>query len=219
MFVAIVPAYNEAKNISSVVSGLFNHVDEVIVVDDCSSDETSKIAKSSGAIVISHTLNRGQGAAIETGHSYARSINADYVLHFDGDGQFSVEDIIPAFENLKNSGADILLGSRFLGKESNLPFFKKHIILPFAKKINCIFSGANLSDAHNGFRILNKKALDTISIQQCGMAHATEITAKAIDGNLIILEFPVKVYYHEYGQRAVSGIKIIKDLLLHKFVH
>ncbi|HBU06910.1 MAG TPA: glycosyl transferase [Candidatus Magasanikbacteria bacterium] len=217
MFVAVVPAYNEEKTIGSVVQSLFAHVDKVIVVDDCSCDNTYKQALTSGAIVLQHKINRGQGAALQTGHDYALQIGADYVLHFDGDNQFCVEDIKPALKKLKDSGVDILFGSRFLDNRTQLPWFKKYILFPVAKIFNKI-CGVDLEDTHNGFRILNKKALEQITIEQDRMAHATEIPAKAKKLGLQYVEFPVKVVYHKFGQGLGGGFKVARDLVFGKFV-
>lgn len=218
MFIAVVPAYNEEKRIGSVVRSLFEHVDKVVVVDDCSQDNSSFEAEKAGAIVLCHEINRGQGAALETGHDYAREVDADYILHFDGDGQFDVADIKPALAKLKESQVDVLFGSRFLDSRSKIPWFKKKILLPIARLVNRFFTKSKLSDVHNGFRILNKRALDKIKITQDRMAHATEIPALVKKHNLQYVEFPVKVTYHEYGQRAGSGFKIVRDLLLGRFV-
>ena len=205
MFVAIVPAYNEEKRIGSVVQSLFEHVDRVVVVDDASVDNTSPEA-------------RKAGAALETVHAYAREVGADFVLHFDGDAQFDVGDIKPALERLKKEGADILFGSRFLGVDSNMPWFKKNILSPVGRMVNNFFGAVRVSDAHNGFRILNKKALGNIQITQDRMAHATEILTLTKQKGLKHTEFPVKVTYHEYGQRASNGFHIIKDLVFGKFI-
>ncbi len=217
MFLAIVPAFNEEKNIGSVVKGLFNHIDRVVVVDDGSSDSTSTAASEAGAVVLRHEINRGQGAALETGRQYALKNNADYVLHFDADGQFEVSDISPALEALQKSGADILFGSRFLGRDADLPFFKRFFIFPIAKLFNMLFVGRGFSDAHNGFRILNRRALEKIKIEHDRMAHASEIPFKAKKAGLKCIEFSVKVVYREYGQGILGGVKIIRDLLLGKF--
>ena len=218
MFLAIVPAYNEEKRIGSVVQSLFEHVDKVVVVDDCSSDNTVQVAKKAGAVVLHHKINRGQGAALETGDEYARYIGADYVLHFDGDNQFDVRDIAPALEAIKQQQADVLLGSRFLDGRSQIPWFKKHFLLPVAKLINIVFGGLNLTDVHNGFRILNINALKKIRITQDRMAHASQIPELIKKYNLKYLEFPVKVTYHEYGQRAIGGLRILRDLFVGKFL-
>lgn len=218
MFIAIVPAYNEEKRISSVIQSLLSHVDEVVVVDDCSSDETASLAKKTGATVLRHKINLGQGAALETGHAYARERGAQYVLHFDGDGQFSVKDIIPALEKLKQEQADVILGSRFLDNRSRVPWFKRAVLLPAGVCINKLCTGLKLSDAHNGFRILNANALDKIRITYDRMAHATEIISLIKKHNLKHIEFPVQVVYHAYGQGTIAGFRILKDLVFGVFV-
>lgn len=218
MLVAVVPVYNEAKRIGSVVRNLFHHVDLVVVVDDGSKDETAQVAREAGATVLRHKINRGQGAALQTGQDYALSLNVDYVLHFDGDGQFDVQDILPALEKMKNSQADVLFGSRFLDKQSNMPFIKRYLIHPLGKIFNKIFFQIKLTDAHNGFRILNRKALEKIKITQDRMAHATEIPAQVFAANLKWVEFPVKVHYHNYGQSGRGAVQIIKDLIFSNFL-
>ena len=218
MFVAVVPAYNEEKKIGSVVQSLFGHVDKVVVVDDSSKDNTSENAIQAGAIVLQHKINRGQGAALQTGHDYALKLNADYVLHFDGDGQFDVMDIEPALDKMKEKKVDILFGSRFLDDRTKIPWFKKYILFPPAKLFNKIFGGVNLTDIHNGFRILNRKALSSLKIEQDRMAHATEIPARAKKLGLKYIEFPVKVTYHRYGGGLTHGLGVVKDLLLGRFL-
>lgn len=217
MLVAIVPAFNEEKSVGSVVRSLFNHVDKVIVVDDGSVDQTAKVAEEAGAVVLRHELNRGQGAALQTGHELAKKYQAEYVLHFDADGQFEVMDIRPALEALVRSKADLLFGSRFLGKSSHIPFLKRYFIFPVAKLINHLFSGLKLDEIHNGFRILNNKALHKIEISQDRMAHATEIQAQVKKYGLKFIEFPVKVVYHKFGQGISSGVKVLFDLIFQKF--
>ncbi len=139
MLVAVVPAYNEEKTIGAVVKKLLSFVDKVVVVDDASSDNTFEIAKQHEATVLRHKINRGQGAALETGQTYARSMNADHVIHFDGDGQFVAEEIPHAVEALRKEQADILLGSRFLTGHSNIPFSKRVFILPLARLFDRFF--------------------------------------------------------------------------------
>lgn len=218
MFLAVIPTYNEEKTIGSVARGLFEHVDKVVVVDDGSSDDTLGEAQRAGAIVLRHEINRGQGAALETGHEYAREIGADYVLHFDGDGQFDPADIAPAFKALQESGADILFGSRFLDKKSNIPIFKSYFLLPLAKLLNYLITGLLLSDVHNGFRVITRRALDSIYITQDRMAHATEIVTQVKNNNLKYIEFSVTVRYSEYGQGVGGGLRVLKDLVMGKFV-
>ena len=218
MLIAIIPAYNEEKKIGSVVRDLLNHADKVLVVDDGSKDRTGAVAKEAGAMVLTHRINRGQGAALQTGHEYAKKLGADFVLHFDGDGQFDVSDIAPALEKIKSTGADILFGSRFLSKQSNIPFIKKYLLFPLARVFNRFFTKIKLTDTHNGFRILNRRALEQISIKQDRMAHATEIISQVKEKGLKYVEFPVKVVYCEYGQGLLGGLQIFKDLILGRFI-
>lgn len=217
MLIAVVPAYNEEKTIGSVVRDLFEHLDKVVVVDDSSSDDTGAVSRAAGAVVLRHGVNRGQGAALQTGHDYASRIGADYAVDFDADGQFDADDVKPAFEALKKSGADILFGSRFLDNRTKMPWLKKYFILPLARIFNRFFAGVRLTDAHNGFRILNKNALRKIRITQDRMAHNTEIPAQVKKHGLKYIEFPVKVVYREYGQGIASGLKIVRDLFIGKF--
>jgi len=218
MFFAIVPAYNEAKRIESVIRDLEPHVDRVVVIDDASSDDTVKRARAAGATVLEHRVNRGQGAALQTGHEYSLKQGAEYVLHFDGDGQFDVRDIQVSLNKLKEQKADILFGSRYLDTNSEIPWFKRFVIHPISRFVNRLFGAPKLSDAHNGFRILNRNALTKIVISQDRMAHATQIPVLAKKQRLRIVEQPVTVTYHEYGQRAVGGFQVLKDLLFGKFV-
>lgn len=218
MFLAIVPAYNERAMIGSVVRSLFQHADAVVVVDDGSTDGTGEAARAAGAVVLRHDINRGQGAALETGHDYARMLGAEYVVHFDADGQFDSGDIPGAVAALKASGADVLFGSRFLGVSSAVPLFKRVGLLPLARLVQRLLTGVRLTDAHNGFRVMNAKALHAIRLTQDRMAHATEILALARLSGLTHIEYPVKVVYREYGQGLFGGVRILADLLLEKFV-
>ena len=218
MKIAIVPAYNEVKNIGDVVRGLLPFVDEVVVVDDGSVDETATEALAAGATILVHELNRGQGAALETGHEYARQKNAHIVVHFDADGQFNPADVQKGIAQLQNKNVDIVLGSRFLGVESNIPPLKKNIILPIARFVERLAGAAPLTDAHNGFRIFNNKTLQVLQLNQARMAHATEIPQLIYKHNLQYAEMPIFVTYKRFGQNLDGGFKIIRDLIMNKIV-
>lgn len=219
MVIAAVPAYNEEQSIRSVVKQLSEVVDKVVVVDDGSLDETADQARLKNTTVITHPINRGQGAALETARKYIlHQTKAGFVVTFDGDHQFQTEEIEPALEKMKQKQVDVLLGSRFLNKESKLPWSKQNIILPASRIVEYIFTGVYLSDVHNGFKIFSRKALEQISISQDRMAHASEIPQLIKEHDLDYIEFPVKVDYQEYGQDAAAGLGILKDLILGKFI-
>lgn len=219
MIFIVVPAYNEEKNIGRVVRGLFDSgFKNVVVVNDGSKDKTLVEARAAGAIVINHIFNRGQGATLQTGDEYCLKAGADKVIHFDGDGQFDPKDIGPAVKEMESAGVEVLFGSRFLDNRSEMPFLKKYFILPVGRFVNFLFTGIWLSDAHNGFRILNKRALSLIKITQSGMAHNSEILAEVKKFGLSYQEFPIKVSYSRYGQGIKGGFKIIRDLVVSWFV-
>lgn len=214
MLFVVLPAYNEAKNIGRVISGLFSHgLENIVVVDDGSSDSTFEAAKSAGPVVLKHEINRGQGAALQTGNEYALKRGASAVVHFDADGQFNPADIAKALAIMKSKNVDVVLGSRFLDNRSQMPWTKKYIVLPIARLINWFLTGLKLTDAHNGFRILSRRALQKINISQDRMAHNSEIISQIKQKNLSYLEYPVEVTYNEYGQGVGGGLKIIWEIL------
>lgn len=219
MLVALVPAYNESERIVGVVQALLPYVDEVVVIDDGSDDDTGIQARGAGATILRHAVNLGQGAALETGHEYARRKNAKAVLHFDGDGQFDVKDIARAKAILDKGEVDIILGSRFIKSTSKIPWLKRVIILPVGRVVNRIFGGLKLTDAHNGFRMLGPRALTHIKIQHNRMAHATEIVELMRVYNLRYKEIPITVTYHEYGQKMRGGFSVLADLITGKFIN
>ncbi len=220
MVFVVIPSYNEEKNIEKTIEDVLKYfpLERIVVVDDGSSDNTVLIAKNKGVKVLRHIVNRGQGAALETGNEYARRKNADIVVHFDADGQHQAQDIKKMIEPIIKKEADIVLGSRFLGQENNLPWTKKFFILKPAIIFNWVFSGIRLSDAHNGWRALSKKALFKINISQDRMAHNTEIITQIKKNGLKYKEVPVSIVYKEYGQGFFSGLKILKDLFWKKII-
>ena len=178
----VIPAYNEEKKIYKTIESVAPLVDTLIIVVDGVSDATYKIAVEAkndfyminkNIFVLNHIINRGQGAALQTGNDFAIMRGADIVVHFDADGQFLSNEILDLVSVIKNDGYDIVFGSRFLDKKSNMPFFKKQVIMRLGRMFNRMFLGLELSDPQNGFRVMNKKALEKIKIEQDGSAHCS----------------------------------------------
>lgn len=213
--IAVIPAFNEEKNIYKTVISVKDFVDEIIVVDDFSQDSTISEAEKTGAIVLKHIINRGQGASLATGTEYAIKRGADIIVHFDGDGQFLSEEIPEVISPIKSGEADVVFGSRFSLKKSDIPKFKTNVIMPLARLVNRIFIGStDLTDPQSGFRALSREAAIKINIEQDRMAHCSEILFKVYKNKLRIKEVPIHVIYHDFGQRLSGGIKIIKELAL-----
>lgn len=217
----VIAAWNEAKNIGQVVDNIKKYLPEaeIIVANDGSRDDTALIAKNQGALVVSHRTNRGQGAALQTGNTLALRNGADIIVHFDGDNQFLAEEIKDIIEPIIKQTADISFGSRFLGKDSSMPKLKRNIIMPLARLFNKVFFGIKLSDPQCGFRAMSKESAQKIVIENDGMAHCTEIMAKAHKYKLKIKEVPVTVVYHEFGQSMGGALSIIKDFIYKKLSH
>src|SRR4029079_19417277 len=124
-----------------------------------------------------------QGAALQTGIDYAKMLEADIVVTFDADGQHSAADVKTLVEPLLKNEVDIVLGSRFLTTNTDIPFPRK-IVLQVARWVNFLFTGILLTDAHNGLRALGKRGLEKITITENRMAHASEILFEIKKQNL-----------------------------------
>lgn len=215
----VIPAYNEENTIIEVINSVKPLVNQVVIVDDGSTDQTYKLIKEKNVIVLKHIINRGQGAALKTGTKFALSKGADIIIHFDGDGQFLASDINNLTTSIRSGVADIVFGSRFLNKKSDIPLVKKNIILPLAKLVNRIFFGIKMTDPQSGFRAMSAHAARNIDWQQDRMAHCSEILFSASRSNLRIKEVPITIVYHGFGQRFTDGLKILKDLFLARLIN
>ena len=190
------PAYNEEKNIASVITKLKKITDSIIVCDDGSSDMTSDISKNLGAVVISHKKNMGYGAALRTIFQKSVELDSDILVTFDADGQHRIEDINKILQPLENNEADVVIGSRFLDNESKIPNYRKIGIKVITKVTNASLK-KKLTDSQSGFRAYNKQALTQISPSEMGMGISTEILIKASNKGLRIAEIPITVLYHD----------------------
>lgn len=190
------PAYNEEKNIASVITKLKKITDSIIVCDDGSSDMTSEISKNLGAVVISHKKNMGYGAALRTIFQKSVELDSDILVTFDADGQHRIEDINKILQPLENNEADVVIGSRFLDNESKIPNYRKIGIKVITKVTNASLK-KKLTDSQSGFRAYNKQALTQISPSEMGMGISTEILIKASSKGLRIAEIPITILYHD----------------------
>lgn len=215
----VIPAYNEQEVITGTLQGLLPHGYPIVVVDDGSETDLQEWLSDWPVTVLRHPVNLGQGAALQTGIEYAVSAGARYVVCFDADGQHRPEDIQTLLQPLLNDEADIVLGSRFLGKEQEVPAGRRRL-LKAARYVNFFFTGLLLTDAHNGLRAMTQQAASSITLRQTGMAHATEIISEIRKKRLRYKEVPVMIRYTEYsrgkGQTLWSGFRIFFDILLNK---
>ena len=213
----VIPAFNEGAVVSEVVAGVVRFCPDVVVVDDGSRDGTGALAEAAGAKVVQHAINLGQGAALQTGITYALGRGCRYVVTFDADGQHDPQEIPTLIEALERSGAAVALGSRFKGAAVGISG-PRRLALQTARWINFFFTGLRLSDAHNGLRAFTREAAARLHIRQSGMAHATEIIAQVSKQKLSFVEVPVTIRYTDYsvskGQKLSNSLHILLDLLL-----
>lgn len=209
----VVAAYNEGKVIRGVVAEVVRAGWQVVVVDDGSRDDTVAEARAGGAIVVRHAVNLGQGAALQTGIDYAIRRGADRLVTFDADGQHHCGDIPALVAAL--DGADVALGSRFLGKEIEGASAQRKLLLRTATLVSNGLSGMKLTDAHCGFRAFRAAVAPRLRIQQDRMAHASELLRKICTSGVRVIEVPVTVRYTEHsmskGQGGAQAVRILFD--------
>ena len=211
----LVPAYNESQVIAGVISGLKHCFENIVVIDDGSSDDSAEIAENCGAIVLRHPINLGQGAALQTGIEFALSRGAEFIVTFDADGQHRPADIEKLLDALTLHRADFALGSRFLGTALNVPLFRR-LLLRAATVFTRVTAGIPVTDAHNGLRAMTRRGAVCIRLRQNRMAHASELLVQIARSGLSFVEVPVTVEYSRYslakGQRAGDILVILLDL-------
>lgn len=221
--IAVIPAYNEASRVGLAVRDALVYVDAVVVVDDCSQDETFAVSQAEGAIVLRHVVNRGQGAALQTATDFAlKYLEPDAIVHFDADGQMQASEIAQLLEPIAAGRADIVLGSRFLGVEAeNMPALRR-LLLRAGVVFTVALSGIKVTDSQNGFRALSRQAAEDIHITLDRMAHASEILDLIKVKSLRYEERPVTIRYSldtlEKSPSNWRAFGIAKDLLKKKFV-
>ncbi|MFH1401073.1 MAG: glycosyltransferase family 2 protein [Nanoarchaeota archaeon] len=218
----VIPAYNEARSVARVLSSLkAAGYANLVVVDDGGSDRTAAIASRLTDHVLTHIINRGQGAALKTGIDYALSQGAEVIVTFDADGQHDVKDIPRMVRPIMDGECQVTLGSRFLRKTTKIPLFRK-VTLKGAVLFMRVVYGVKLSDAHNGFRALSRQAAQSIDIRSNRMEHASEIVDEIFKKRISYREVPVTIHYSTYarmkGQSSLNSINIACRLLVRRLL-
>jgi glycosyltransferase involved in cell wall biosynthesis len=224
----IVPVYNEARVLGSVLESVTAAFGHVCVVDDASTDGSGAIAAAfadRGVRLVTHPVNLGQGAALQTGFDYTLTDPLmRRVVTFDADGQHLVDDAARLARRLA-AGFDVVLGSRFLrpadGGEGWSPpamGWAKRLVLRLAVAYTNFSVRLKLTDTHNGLRAMSRRAVEAMNLTQEGMAHATEILERISRAGLEHTEEAVRIHYSEYsrskGQSLLNSINILVDLLV-----
>ena len=216
---AVIPAYNEAKTIADVLRRTRVFVQEMVVVDDGSSDGTAEVARGEGARVIHHKINRGLGAALATGFETARRLGGDIIVTLDADGQHDPQEI-PKFVEAIQGGAQMVIGSRML--LGQMPWYRR-VANTLGNIATVILFGAWVSDTQSGFRAFSSEALARLDLRTNHMEISSELVGEARRNCLRIVEIPIQAIYTDYslskGQNFFVGIKTFVKLLLRRLTH
>jgi len=211
--IAAIPAFNEEEYIGTIVLKSKQYVDEVVVVDDGSTDQTANVAKLAGATVIQHTQNRGYGASIQTLLAEAKKRDPNILVLLDADSQHNPDEI-PDLVKPISEGFDLVIGSRKQQK-TNIPRYRRigqWVISYFSG----ILSGKKVSDSESGFRVFSKKAIALLELRENGMAISAETIAKATEKGLKITERPISIRYTKDGSTlhpVVHGFEVLGRII------
>ena len=210
---AAIPAFNEEQYIGSVVLKTRQYVDETIVVDDGSSDQTAKIARLAGATVVQHTSNQGYGATIKTILVEAKKRDISILVLLDGDSQHNPDEIPNLIKPILE-GFDLVIGSREQQK-NDIPGYRRvgqRVIARFSR----VLSGENLTDSESGFRAFSRKAIEQLDLKENGMAVGAETISRATEKGLKITETPISVKYTEDGSTlnpVAHGVGVLSRII------
>lgn len=216
--IAVIPAFNEEKTIANIVRESRNHVDEVLVVNDGSTDNTEKIARIFGARVVNLAMNRGLGSALRIGIKTALWRGADTVVTLDADGQHNPKDIERLVLPILRNEADVVIGTRMKDLKG-MPTTRRAANLS-GNLITFLLFGFWVSDSQSGFRALSSFAARKIDIKSDRMEVSSEIIKEIKDKNLHLREIPIKSVYTNYslskGQGFFVGLETAFKLVLRR---
>jgi glycosyltransferase involved in cell wall biosynthesis len=207
-FCCIIPAYNEEKRISEVITEVREMITDIIVVDDGSQDATAELAEKTGAYVIRHEQNCGKGMALRTGFSHALKQGYEAVMTVDGDGQHAPAEIANFLAAFISDKGDIIIGARLWDKAA-IPLYR---YIPNQIGIYCISkaAGCRIDDTQSGFRLYRREVLETVQLETTGFETETEVLIKAGQAGFRIYSMPVSAIYHsDYTTRDFYRISIL----------
>jgi glycosyltransferase involved in cell wall biosynthesis len=215
--IAAIPCYNEEQFIDNVVRRVSRYVDQVVVVDDGSSDRTAEVAEAAGATVVRHDVNKGPGGAYKTCLQVARDNGAEILITLDGDEQHDPDEIPRLLQPLLHGEADLVVGSRFLD-QYEVPRYRKFGIDVITFLYN-VGSEVKVVDAQSCYRGYNRKALDRLRITEDGFGFSVELLIQARKKNLRIVEVPISCIYHEASHSmnpVLHGVGVALMVVKHR---
>ncbi len=214
----VVPAYQEAKKIGQVIAEIQTAgYNNIVVVDDGSSDDTEAIARLAGALVARHPINRGKGAATRTGIVAALRLGADLVVTIDGDGQHNPQEISFLIAPIVSGKYDVVLGTRSIQK-AMMPWYKV-LQNKIANLITAVYAGIYVKDSQSGFRAYSRRACELLDTTSDSYEYESEVIRLVVLHQLNFQELPISVAYTPYStgklhkQDIVNGAKTLYKML------
>ena len=218
--IIIIPAFNEQAAIGEVVEKSLQYADDVLVVDDGSSDDTSEIARNAGASLLKHPTNFGKGISLRD--AFKQVEGYDVVVTIDGDGQHNPDEIPDLVKPIIEGKADFVNGSRYLnGFDENTPAYRRvgQTVLDIATNVT---AGTDLTDSQSGFRAFNGKTIGCYKFRDPGFGIESEMIADAAENNLKIIEVPITVKYDVENSSTkgpvTHGVGVLLKIIKDKFI-
>ncbi len=213
----VMPAKDEGSRIAGVINATKDlGFDNIVVVNDGSSDNTAQVANNLGAHVINHPINLGAGAATQSGIDYALRKGADVIVTIDADQQHYPDDIAHILDRLVEKNADIVIGSRFLNKENKIPFIRI-VYNKIGNLLTFIFTGMVVTDSQSGMKAFRADFAKHSRLNCNGYEFCMEIIKYVHKNDARLEEVPIKVSYHadvmQKGQNFLSGVRMVGRML------
>jgi len=210
----LLPAYNEEVAIASMILLSSKYADEVIVIDDGSTDRTKEVSELAGATILSHNKNKGKGVALKTGFEYAKDF--DIIVTIDADGQHNPSEIPLLLKPILDDEADLVNGSRYInGHETSTPTYRRVGQTVLDKTTN-IASGVKITDSQSGFRAFSSKCFQCFNFDPEGFGIESDMLIEAANHNMRITEVEITVRYDVNTTTAnpvVQGVSVLLRVL------
>jgi glycosyltransferase involved in cell wall biosynthesis len=212
--IAAIPCFNEELFIGSVALKTKDYVDQVVVIDDGSTDKTAMVAEKAGAIVVSHGSNKGKGAAVSSAFEYAKKVGCKALVLLDGDGQHDPAYIPSLVKPVLEDKADMVVGSRYMELKSSIPGYRTwgHRVLTLFTNLG---SRVKLTDSQSGLRAFSLKAIQAFSFVEQGLSVESEMQFLANDASLRVTEIPISIGYYGKAKRSplAHGMGVLNSII------
>ncbi len=207
----IIPAYNESTNLIHVVEDIEKNAPDFdyVIINDCSKDDTEQICKDNNFNYVSLPINLGIGGGMQTGYKYAQRHGYDVAVQFDGDGQHDAAYLGALLKEMEDTGADMVIGSRFINKEGFQSSFTRRVGIRFFEKLIKIVSGKRITDATSGFRMVNRKIINEFCEYYPKDYPEPESIVAVIRNNYEVQEVPVLMRERMGGTSSIVNYKAI----------